>query len=177
MDDFSTYEYTVAQKSTGKWRMRKLWLIALYMVFVVGWFIFGFWSHLFPLLALIPFTTWALVFLTWRYVNVEYEYSMTSGTIAFSNVYGNRSRKTKAEFKIKDCTLIAPLSESEEKLTAFAPEKVVYALSSDDTPDAYLALASVDGKHIAVKFEATAKALKIFRFYNAPCTVVREVRY
>ena len=177
MDDFSTYEYTVAQKSTGKWKLRKLGMIALYIVFILAWFVFGFWSHLFPLLALIPFTTWALVFLTWRYVNVEYEYSMTSGTITFSNVYGNRSRKTQAEFKIKDCTLIAPLAESESKLTAFAPEKVVNALSSDNTPDAYLMLANVEGKHVAVKFEATSKALKIFRFYNAPCTVVREVRY
>lgn len=177
MNDFSTYEYSVMQKSTGKWKMRKAGLIAFYVLFVIVWFVFGFWSHLFPLLALIPFTTWALVFFTWRYVNVEYEYSMTSGTVTFSNVYGNRSRKSVAEFKIKDCTLIAPLSESKDKITAFSPEKIINALSSEDTPDAYVALADMGGKHIAVKFEATAKALKIFRFYNAPCTVLRDVRY
>lgn len=177
MNDFATYEYVVAQRKEGKWRFRRIALIVFYVLFVIVWFAFGFLSHLFPLLALVPLTTWILVFFTWRYVNVEYEYSMTSGSVVFSNIYGNRSRKTVVEFKIKDCTLVAPLGESKERIAAFAPEKTINALSSSHTPDAYVALVNSDGKHIAVYFEATSKALKIFRFYNAPCTVVRDVRY
>lgn len=179
MNEFSNYEYVVAQKNEGKWRVRRLGLVFLYIAFVIGWFVFGFISNLFPLMALIPVTLWILVFFTWRYVNVEYEYAVVSGIVTFSNIYGNKSRRTVKEFAIRDCSLIAPLSESADKIRAFAPECTINALSSAEAEDAYVALFADanSGKHIAVCFEATEKMLKICRFYNSSCTVVKSVKY
>ena len=177
MSEFSTYEYVVEQKIEGKWKIKKLGMLLLYVAFIAAWFFFGFWSHLFPLLALMPITLWMLVFFTWRYVKVEYEYSMTSGDAVFSNIYGSRSRKKIVEFRLKDCSLIAPLETHGHKVRDFEPEKVYRALSSQKAQDAYFALFEKDGKRSVVYFEAMAKALKICRFYNAFATVMSKVRF
>lgn len=178
MNEFSTYEYVVAEKKGKKLAMKKFALIVGYAVFVVAWFVFGFATNLFPLLALIPITLWILVWFTWKYVNIEYEYSMTSGVATFSRIYGGRKRKQLIEFKLKDCTAIEPLDGADAKIEAFAPEDAVVALSAADTPDAYVALVTPEGgKRTAIYFEATEKALKICRFYNSASTVVTKVRY
>ena len=68
-------------------------------------------------------------------------------------------------------------TDSKGRIDSFAPEQTVCALSGEGTPDAYVALYSENGTKCAVYFEATAKALKIFRMYNAPATVTGKVRY
>ncbi|MBQ8004972.1 MAG: hypothetical protein IJ303_01505 [Clostridia bacterium] len=175
MSEFSTYEYVVSQKIEGKWKLKKLGMLLLYFLFIVGWFIFGFWSKMFPLLALMPITLWMLVFFTWRYVKVEYEYSMVSGEVTFSNIYGGRSRKQTISFRIKDCRLIAPLATHEHKIKDYAPEKIFSAVSSSKAADVYFAVFEKDEKLYAVYFEATAKALKIFKYYNSTSTVISNV--
>ena len=88
MSDFTTYEYVVGVKKGLATTLKKLGMLFLYVVFVVLWFIFGFATKFFPLLALIPITLWILVFFTWRYVNVEYEYSFVSGELTVSKIFG-----------------------------------------------------------------------------------------
>ena len=95
----------------------------------------------------------------------------------FVPALANKKRKRTAEFFIRDCSLIAPLADSKGRIDSFAPEKTVCALSGEGTPDAYVALYSENGTKCAVYFEATAKALKIFRMYNAPATVTGNDRY
>lgn len=178
MSDFQTYEYVVAQKMTGKWKAKKLSLLLGYVLFIILWFVFGFVTKFFPLLCLMPVTLWILIFFTWRYVKVEHEYSMVSGDITFSDVYGGKSRKTLISFKIKNCSLIAPATEEYiQQAKNFAPDVVIEARSSASAPDSYLALVDMDGKRAAVYFEATEKALKIFKFYNAGCTVAAKVSF
>ena len=178
MNDFSTYEYMVSQKLQGAKVLRKVGLILFYILFVVAWFIFGFVSHMFPLLALCPVTLWIAVFFTWRYVQVDFEYSVTSGTVTFSSIYGNRSRRKLCEILLRDCVTIAPLNEKYDHLSdRFAPERIVNCLSGEGAEDGYFMLAEKDGKKTVVYFEATEKFLKICRFYNASATTVAKVRY
>lgn len=176
MSEFTTYEYVVAQKTEGKWKLKKLGMILIYVAFVIAWFIFGFVSKMFPLLALIPVTLWMLVFFTWRYVKVEYEYSMEAGDMTISNIYGGRSRKQIVTFKMKDCSLIAPLSTHDFKARDYEPEKIYSALSSAKAEDAYFALFEADGKKCVAYFEATEKALKICKYYNSTATVMSKVK-
>lgn len=176
MSEFTTYEYVVSQKMEGKWKLKKLGMLLLYVAFVIAWFIFGFVSKMFPLLALIPVTLWMLVFFTWRYVKVEYEYSMESGDMTISNIYGGKSRKKVVEFKIKECSLIAPVSTHDFKARDYEPEKIFKALSSEKAADAYFALFEQDGKRCIAYFEATEKALKICKYYNSSATVVSKVK-
>lgn len=178
MNEFNTYEYVVEQKLKGAKVLRKVGLILFYVLFVIAWLIFGFWSGMFPLLALCPVTLWMAIFFTWRYVQVEFEYSAVSGSVTFAAIYGNRSRKKLREIRIKDCVTIAPLNEKYDYLIdRFAPEKTFDCRSCEDAEDGYFMLADSDGKKIAIYFEATEKFLKICRFYNAAATTESKVRF
>ena len=181
MNEFSTYEFVVAQKSEGKWRLARIGLGLLYVCFVLGSMLTGISLNVLPPLALVPVFTWMLVFFTWRYVSVEYEYSITSGEFVFSKVFGNRSRRTVLKLMLRDATRIAPLDHAEEaaKATAFRPEREFSAISSQYASDVYFILFEYQTgkeKHRAILyFEATQKALQICRFYNPSATVVTKV--
>ena len=178
MNDFNTYEYVVDQKLKGAQKLRKVGLVLFYIIFVVGWLIFGFWSKMFPLLALCPVTLWMAVFFTWRYVQVEFEYSAVSGLVTFAAVYGNRSRKKLCEVKIKDCVTIAPANDKYLHLVdRYAPVNALDCRSCEDAEDGYFMLAEINGKKTVIYFEATEKFLKICRFYNAAATTESKVRF
>ncbi len=180
MNDITApYEYTVRQKIEGRVRLRRTLLVLGYITYVIAIaaVVLIFLPGFVPALAVVPMTLVAIIILTWKYVDVQFEYEIVSGRITFSEIYGNKKRRETAEFFIRDCSLIAPLADSKGRIDSFAPEKTVCALSGDGTPDAYVALYSENGTKCAVYFEATAKALKIFRMYNAPATVMGNVRY
>ncbi len=160
--------------------MQRVGMIALYVVYVISLFTVGILTRLgIPMMALVPLTTWILIFFTWRYVSIDYEYSITSGSLTFSKIFGNRTRRAVLEFKLKDAVAIAPLSDrlQASKLEAYAPEIVYSALSDEGAEDGYFAIFEQDGKKCAFLFEATGQTLKVCRFYNPSVTVVRQVRY
>ena len=136
-----------------------------------------------PPLALVPVFTWMLVFFTWRYVSVEYEYSITSGELTFSKIFGNRSRRTVLKLMLRDAIKIAPLDNEFEakKAGEYLPEREFWAISAQNAPDVYFILFEYDtGKggekqRAVFYFEATQKALQVCRFYNPSATVVTKV--
>ena len=179
MNDFETYEYVVGQKKTGKQTVRKIILVIVYILYMMTLLAIGMLTRLAaPLLALAPLTLVVIIFFTWRYVNIEYEYSITSGEVTVSRILGGRSRKEMVEFRLRDCSMIAPLGDRmwKERAELFGAEQVWSALSSDDAPDAYFAaFENEKGKKGILYFEATERALKICRFYNPSATVVTKV--
>ena len=179
MNDFETYEYVVAQKKTGKYALRKVILIICYIVYTLVLLSVGMLTRLAaPLLALTPLTLAVIIFFTWRYVNIEYEYSITSGEVTVSRILGGRSRKEMVQFRLKDCSMIAPLHDRiwQERAELFGADQTFVALSSEDAPDAYFAaFEDENGKKSIVYFEATERALKVCRFYNPAATVVTKV--
>lgn len=179
MDEFQTYEFVVAKKKTGHYAIKRALLFLAYVLYVAVLLLTGMLFELIvPLLALIPISLWIIVFFTWRYVSVEYEYSMVSGEITFSEIYGGRSRKTKMVFRLKDCAMIAPADQKEwrERAELYGAARVYSALSAEGAADAYFAaFENEDKEKCIVYFEATEKALKICRFYNPSATVVTKV--
>lgn len=185
MNEFLTYEFAVRQKIEGKWIVARVCMILLYVSFVLAWLLIGFKTGILtPLLALIPVTTWILVFITWRYVSVEYEYSITSGELTFSKIFGNRSRRTCLRIMLRDAVRIAPLGDAREAdfATKYHPEREFSAISSLSAPDVYFILfeyATKEGgkqqkRRAIFYFEATQKALQICRFYNPSSTVITK---
>lgn len=177
MNEFQTYEVITHQKTEGSFFIKKLLFILIYIAFVCAWLIFGVLTRiLVPLLALIPLTTWMLVFLTWRYVNIDYECSITSGVVTFSKIYGGRSRKRVFETALKNMQLIAPYNNDHMKqIGRYAPEVTYSALSSSKCSSAYFALFENEkGKKAIFLFEADDKCLKICKFYNASATVIEK---
>ena len=179
MDEFSTYEYVVKKKNKGIGRLKPVLYIIGYVLFAVSLFFIAIKTTIAaPLFALSGFFVALLVFLTWKYTKTEYEYSITSGHVTFSVINGNSQRRTVVSFPIKSCSTVAPIASDEHRARAeaYRAEKTYSALSELGATDGYFALFEDEkGKRCIFLFEATEKALKIFRFYNAPATVITKV--
>lgn len=180
MNEFLTYEYVVTPEKKGALRKKKLILIAVYALYCILLLLFVMTvGKLFlPLFALVPLTLWIIIFFTWRYTNPEYEYSITSGILTFSVIYGGRSRKKVFEQSVKSMEAIAPLNKTHSyKIDDYKPVCVYEGSSSHESPDAYFAIFENEkGEKSVYYFEATARALKVLRHYN-PKTFVTDVRY
>jgi len=180
MNEFSTYEYAVAPKNDRKMKSTKFWLILSYILFPLVFMTFFYMINLPWFIVFVVFATALYIVTTWRrFVDVEYEYSITSGVLTFATIFGNRSRKQHLEMTLKNAILIAPLTDrlQRDKLDDYQPEKVYSALSSPDAVDGYFMIFEQEGVACAFLFEATAQTLKICRFYNPSATVMSKVRY
>lgn len=185
MSEFNSFEFVVEQAKEGKWKLLRFGMIALYVLYavavavVIGVALPG----MVPLFALVPVTLWIIVYFTWRYTSLEYEYSIQSGELTFSKIYGKRSRRTQLKMRVRDASLIAPLDDGEysARATAYQPEVEFSAISSLKAPDIYFMLFELEDqktgkkKHAIFYFEATAGALKTCRFYNQAATVITKV--
>lgn len=171
MNEFQTYEILTHRRCEGIWIFKRLALILLYIAYVITVFTLGIITRIIvPLLAFVPLTTWILVFLTWRYTDVDHECSMTSGVLTYSKIFGSRSRKTVFEISIKSISHIAPyVSDSKKRIDRYAPEEIYDARSSSGAEGQYFALfENKDGKKSLFLFEPDEKTLKILKFYNSP---------
>lgn len=183
LNEFSTYEFAVSQKGGGKRIAARVGLIFLYVSYVPAVLFLGMkFSIIAPLLAFIPLSLWVLIFVTWRYTCIDYEYSVTSGTLTFTKIYGNRSRRKVFEMQLREAVRIAPLEDAQEaeRGTAWRPEREFLGISSLSAPDVYFMLFELKGGKSGEKrraiyyFEATAKMLSICRFYNPSGTVLTK---
>ena len=179
MEEFNEYEYSVEHsKKDGRIRRLKVLLIGLYIPSsLIFLFLVLAIRLLAPLYALVVVSCAFIWFLTWRYTQPTYLYNLTSGNLTFYTIYGNRTKKKRFSTRIADASLIAPLSSPEAKGAAEGAERSYYGVSDMSSPDCYIMIfTDEDGKKCAYYFEATAKAIKILRFYNRE-TVVGSVRY
>ncbi len=164
--------------------MARVGLILFYALYVLGILFLGMkYSLIAPLIAFIPISLWVIVFITWRRVAVDYEYSVTSGVLTFTKIFGNRARRKIFEMNIKDAVRIAPLGNADvaSRGAAYRPEREFVGVSSMSAPDIYFMLFEVNDRKAREKrraifyFEATAKMLSVCRFYNPSGTVLTQV--
>ena len=112
MDDVNHAEYISIKKYEGTYALARVLLIIGYVLFPI----FGITiiaasplsAFVIWFIALFPMMLSIIIPLTYRYVQIEYEYSIDAGIITFSEIYGRRSRKKKFEVKIGDAIAIAP---------------------------------------------------------------------
>ena len=177
MEDQNLYEYVVSPKKQPIFRLKRALMVLGYIVYVVALLIVGFTTRLLvPMMALVPLSTWILVWLTWRYVAVEYEYSLAGGFMTLNKIYGGRSRKKVAEIRIKDMSMIAPFDgDYIKEAERYAPERTVDFTSDLQKPEVYFALYETEDKRRGILyFEATDQALRILRYYNSQAVVIRR---
>ena len=173
MSEFNTFEFVVDERPEGKRKAFKVLGRLGLIAFISAWVIVSLCTIFY--LAVLPLALLGLVLYFWKIFNCELEYSMTSGIMTFSRIYGGMKRKKVLDVYIKDMREIAPRTpESDAKLAARNVDKV-YSFSSHSTAiDQYYALFDQEGKLCVVYFEATEKTLKILRYYH-PMTVVTKV--
>lgn len=176
MNENNEFDYTVAKKPEGKYRLYRLLMIIGYVLFGAGYFIGLAIAHLYPIMAFTPLLVWILVFFTWRFVSIEYRYETVSGGIKFYTVYGGKKKKLALDMRIKEFYEITPVN-SETRVRIFGTHyDRSYFLSrseNDDTDKYFATFKNSEGKECIVYFEATEQLLKILRFYNSNTTVVK----
>lgn len=174
MSEFNTFEFVVDEKPEGGRRLVRF-LCRFALLLFIGAFVAATFLLRMPALAVLPLALLGLVLYFWKLFNCELEYSMTSGIMTFSRIYGGMRRKKVLEVFIKDMRRITPRTpESDASLRAEGITKTYMFASHSSAVDQYCAVFEENGRLCAVYFEATEKTLKILRYYN-PATVVTRV--
>ena len=173
MSDFNTFEFVVDERAEGKRKALKFWGRFALLAFVTIWVIVSLCTIFY--LAVLPLCLLGLVLYFWKIFNCELEYSIVSGQMTFSRIYGGMKRKKILEVTIKDFREIAPRApEVDAKLKACGVSKIYMFASHSTAEDQYYATFEENGQLCVVYFEATEKTLKLLRYYN-PVTVVTKV--
>ncbi len=168
-------EYTVDKKPEGKLKMIRIGLISLYLFVGVGLFAFFLAIKFWPAGTVMPFLTWILYGLTWKFAQLEHKYEVKNAKLVISNIYGRKKQVVQFENLASELKVIAPMIEGNRKQYENA-DKIMDFRGNSTSPDAYYAILEKDGKTTAVYFEATNKMLKVLKFYNRN-TEVTPVRY
>ncbi len=176
MNDYKNFcEYVTHPKPTGGNKLTRVLLIILYTLFSAA-YIYVFWLNLqlWAMIILLPFLMYAIIRLTWKYVNVEYEYAIEAGELSISAIYSGSSRRLKRRAQIPEMTLIAPYREDTEGYLR-APDIIeVKWYADEDSEAAYICVCpdQSSGKKRAIVIETTEEARRILHLCNP--TVFRK---
>ncbi len=165
------FEYTVAEANNKALKTKKALFITGYVLYALVVFGVGSMTKLLlPFMCFIPLSLWVIVWLSWRFTQVEYEYSFFSGELTVNRILGNRTRKIMTKVRIHDLCSVFPATElNQSKIEAFAAETTIMAVSEATAESIWVALwnDAENGKRMALYFEPNEKAIKILKYYNA----------
>ena len=163
------FEYAVAEAKTKKLKLKKAALLCAYVLWGAIALIGGASTGILPILCFIPLTIWIFVFLTWKYTQIEYEYSFFSGRLTVSKILGGRTRKKITEVTLRDLSAVLPYTdENADRANLYGARNAYFAASSVEAPDLYIALwedAETKKKNLLC-LELNEKAIKIIKYYN-----------
>ncbi|MCI8386858.1 MAG: hypothetical protein HFE63_00125 [Clostridiales bacterium] len=168
-NEFSNFvNYGVKKKPEGDYKRKRILVMLGYAVFAIAFAAVCISTKIVMLIALLPVLTWILVFFTWHWVNIEYEYQIINASLKLMEVYGNRYMKQMCDIKISTMSIIAPYNG---EYRAMADDTTIteriYGVSSMDNPDVYFAIChGNNGEKRVIFFEATEKTLKAMKYYN-----------
>lgn len=179
MNNANYAEYTVTQKSEGKYLKRKLMWLGIYALLIFGYIcLMVALSNYGVLVAIltvpfVPFVSMILYHQTWqRYVKVDHKYEIASAKITFTDIHG-KHETVMFEKLVSAFSLIAPVTEEyKDKYTG--ADKYLDFRGTRKSPDSYFLLLEEDGKKTVIYFEAITKAVKIMSFYNSKNTVIAQ---
>lgn len=169
-----TYEKIIRQKATGRELIPRLVLLLSYIAWI-GICILVLTRIKFSaaLVVLLLSLTVLLIVLTWKYVQVEYEYAIYSGSFFLAKIYGKKKRKELLEIDVKHALLIAPRNEEYlEKANTMNPQEIVWAVSSPKSDALWMIVYPINEKENALLFfEADDLSLALLRKENPRATV------
>ncbi len=162
------YEYTVTKKSEGKYLLKRVGMVLFYILCTSVFFLICYITRLIPVFALCPLLLWMLEFFTWRYVSIEYKYTVEGGMLRLYTVYGGKTIKEQAKFHIKEAVGFIPLEDPGDRLADFGAKRTYDLRSSEKAPkDPYAFLIIGDGVKTAVLLEAPEPSKKAILYYAA----------
>lgn len=173
MADIQSYERVLKKKDIGT----KILMIVIYaLIAFVGLLAlikFGFKPQI---IVLIPLLLVAIVKLTWRYTQTEYEYSFLAGTATVSKIFGNSSRRTVVELEIR--SIISLSVYDSKKMARIASEggkKIINSLPHKNCQNPCVCVFEDDKKEkIYLILDCDELTAKIFKFF-APSATDRNI--
>ena len=161
------YEYSVCVKNKSL-KIKKISFIIAYAMYIILVFVIGAIAKIIvPLLAFVPLSTWVIVWLTWKYTQLSYEYSFFKGEITVSRVYGTDKKSILAKVKIKDLTEMYCFKEAENVSDVSSDQSIFAARSEHEERLTAVVWTNEKNERVALFFEADQKALKIIHYYNS----------
>ena len=109
-----------------------------------------------------------LVWFLWRFVSVEFEYTILGGELSFEAIYGRRQRKTYYATPLSRIEKLSPVGGKRIGKEDFSGvTKEVFCASTMENPKTWYAIVKEEsGEKTLLFFEVTEKAEKALRFYN-----------
>ncbi len=161
--------YTVSKKKEGKLKLFCILLILAYAVVDIFYAVVFFTIIKIPMMgALIPVLTWMMIFFTWRFVQIEYEYKIFGGEMTFRVCYGEKYSNEICSFKFSEVISIEPLMDVEnELLSTITADKKYDCRSSKNANNVYVAIFEKSFEKYAVYFEINEKVLSVSKYYTA----------
>ncbi len=169
--------YGVKKKVEGKYILKRILLILGYLLFAVVYSVIflGPFIKIPGVIAFLPLFIWILIFFTWRFVSIEYEYYILDGEFRMLEVYGSKSSRELCRVRVSAMKTIAPYRDA-NKAAADAIDSAnrIEAVSSMSAPDIYYGIfAGDDGNDCVVFFEVAEKTLKVLKYYNSEIEIVK----
>ncbi len=172
------YEYTVRKKSEGNYKLARLGMVLFYVLFAGAFFAVCYVTRLIPVFAMCPVLLWILSLLTWRYVDIEYKYTVDAGMLRLYAVYGGKKAKEKAAFHIKDAAAFIPLHEALDEIQIFKAEKTYNFLSSvKSAKDPYGFMIVQNGVRTIALIEVPATSEKAIMYYATDSVRAGELNF
>ena len=170
MNNLQTYERIVKAANTRKRVAIKISLILSYLLFFSLWLIFALNNpNIFiPIIIAGALSTFGAFRISWKYIQIEYEYSFCYGDMNVSKIYGKRKRKALAHADIKSLLFIAPATqENINKAEKLEIEERIIAVSSEEADNIWLAVTGdKDEKRLMMFFEADERSLALLKSVN-----------
>lgn len=165
-------EYIIRQRSEGAALVKKILLISAYvLIFAVpfsialldssaAWFI--------PTILISAAVDAVFIFITWRFLTLEFEFVIDVEDVTVSKIWGGRIRKRVFSMPIEKLTEIGLYDDAAyEAISKISIQENVVCVSSMSAPVMYYALYSSDKNLGILYFEATDEAIALLRRQNS----------
>ena len=169
--EVNSYDYTVDKKSQGSYKVKRTLMIMAYVLYCLAFLVVIIWTRIIPLGALIPLTLYIIYLCTWRYVSLEYKYTVESGLFTLYTVYGGKKQKKMCEVRLKEAKRILPVCDFKDEIEAFGAVHVYDGRASKEVSDDYAILYYENEEPAVIYIDAPEQSVKVLHYYNPDNTV------
>ena len=168
----NSYEYIVKQKAEGKVLFKRIAVILSYFAFaaVLSLFTFGFAPEelYMPIFMIIAALTAFLIFITWRFVCVEYEIVISGGDLMITTIYGKGFSKRLLNRPVSSFSEIGEYDDRAfEEISKISLQKNYICISSLSAPCVYYALFEDEKEQCILYFDAPERAVELLKKNNS----------
>ena len=174
MNNPQIYEKVIKRKNNRSRIIAKLLAVVGYVGFDLLWLLAAIRTkYNLGVLALAIISTVFLVIFTWRFFDLEYEYSFVGSEFTVAKIYSSRLRRQLFCEDLSNAVMIAPATdENISRIEGFEIEKSIYAISSPSAENVWLCLFEQEKTQVytCIYLDADERIIKLFRQYNSRST-------